>query len=68
MNAGNDCYVPEYCSLKSKRVVPSIMGGELYAFSAFFDQLYIVKHELESILGQLIPIMMFTDSKISSTW
>ena len=39
------------------------MAGEVYAFSAVFDQAYVIKHDLERILRQSIPLLMFTDSK-----
>ncbi len=39
------------------------MAGEVYAFSAGFDQAYTMKHDLERIFHQSIPLIMFTDSK-----
>ncbi len=39
------------------------MAGEVYAFSAAFDQVYMIKHDLEWIFKQTIPLTTLTDSK-----
>ncbi len=54
---------PRVQQQKVQRVVRSIMAGEIYAFSSAFDHAYIIKHDLERILGCQIPLSMFTDSK-----
>ena len=59
----NDCHVLSYCSKKSKRIVRSIMASEVFAFSAAFDQAFVIRHDIQLIMGTPIPVMMFTDSK-----
>ena len=59
----NKCYVLSYCCKKSKRIVRSIMAGEIFAFSAAFDQDFVIRHDLEAILNQKISLTMFTDSE-----
>jgi len=39
------------------------MAAETLSFVDAFDQAFIVKHNLESMLGQDIPLIMMTDSK-----
>jgi hypothetical protein len=39
------------------------MGGENLAFADGFDNAYLIRHELENILGQPVPLIMFTDSQ-----
>lgn len=39
------------------------MYSEFYAFSVAFDDAYVLKHDLERLLRQTIPLKMFTDSK-----
>ena len=57
------CHVLSYGSRKSRRVVRSIMAGELYAFSHAFDSTFIIKHDPESDYNPIIPLIMLTDSK-----
>ena len=45
-----------YCSEKSKRIVRSIMAGEVFAFSAAFDQAYVIRHGIKRILEVKIEI------------
>lgn len=59
----NNCNIIEFVSKKSKRVVRSIMGGELYAFTDAFDAAFILVQDLRRGMNQDIPIFMFTDSK-----
>lgn len=40
------------------------MAAEALAFADAFDQAYILKHDLQRILGQEIPLFMLTDSKL----
>ena len=47
----------------SRRVVPSVIAGEAYAFSAAYDQAYVIKHNLKRILRQPILLLILTDSK-----
>jgi len=50
-------------SRKCRRVVHSIMAGEVYAFSAAFDEAFVIRYDLERIYRQRIPLNLFTDSK-----
>lgn len=59
----DNCHVLDYASRKSKRVVRSIMGGETYAFMDAFDLAFVIKTDLEVILGMDLNIVMFTDSR-----
>jgi hypothetical protein len=52
-----------YKSDKSKRVTRSSFAGECFAFADGFDRGPILKHELERMTGNCIPLMLFTDSK-----
>lgn len=51
-----------YSSHKSRRIVRSVLGGEVYAFADAFDVPYTVK-DLEAMLGRSVRLQMFTDSK-----
>lgn len=50
-------------SYKARRVTRSVMTGEVIAFSDLFDVAATSAHELETILGQHVPVKLFTDSK-----
>jgi hypothetical protein len=39
------------------------LSGETLAFVDGFDNAYLLRHELERMLGQPIPLIMFTDSQ-----
>jgi hypothetical protein len=39
------------------------MAGETLAFADAFDNTYILKHDLQRILGQEVPLLMLTDSQ-----
>jgi hypothetical protein len=52
-----------YQSSKSRRVARSSMASETLAFSHGFDSAFLLRHDLERVLGQTIPMVMFTDSK-----
>ena len=58
----NRSHVLDYSSKKSRRVVRSILGGEVYAFADSFDRAYILRHDLQMIFKKKIPLHMFTDS------
>lgn len=58
----NRTHVLDYSSRKFKRVVRSILGGEVYAFSAGFDRGFILQYDLQTIYKRAIPLHMMTDS------
>lgn len=58
-----NCNILHFSSHKSRRVVRSVLGAETYAFADAFDYAHALKHDLESILDQKIPLQMLTDSK-----
>eukprot|EP00168_Porphyra_purpurea_P016741 TRINITY_DN552_c0_g1_i1.p1 TRINITY_DN552_c0_g1~~TRINITY_DN552_c0_g1_i1.p1 ORF type:complete len:862 (-),score=144.43 TRINITY_DN552_c0_g1_i1:471-2858(-) len=62
-DASGRAHVLSFRSKKSRRVVQSIMAGEVYAFSAAFDEAYTLRYDLEQLYGRPIPISVFTDSK-----
>lgn len=57
----NSCHVLDYSSKKCKRVVRSVLGGEVYAMAEAFDRAYMLNCDLESIYNMTIPLHMFTD-------
>lgn len=60
----NRCAIIQYSSHKSKRVVRSSMAAETLAFSDAFDNAFIIKHDLQRMLGRALSLLMLTDSKI----
>ena len=52
-----------YASYKSRRVTRSVLGAEVYAFADAFDYAYVIRHDLEEILNQCIPLQIMTDSR-----
>ena len=57
------CHILHYASKKSKRVVRSVLVGEVYAFADCYDFAYTLRLELEKIHNRHIPLQLFTDSK-----
>jgi len=57
------CHVMTYSSRKSIRVVKSIMAGEVYAFADAFDAACVIKHDLERMDDEHLPLVMLKDSK-----
>jgi len=62
-DAEDECLVLTYSSRKARRIVRSIMAGEVYAFADAFDAAYIIKHYQELVYNQLLHLVMLTDSK-----
>lgn len=56
------CNIIHFSSYKSRRVVRSVMGAELYAFADAFDLAFLLKKDLELMLSQRIPLIMMIDS------
>ena len=59
-DGNNNLYVLSYCSKKQKRIVRSIMAGEVFSFSAAFDQSSTIRHDLRRIFGVKIGMTMYT--------
>lgn len=59
----NASHVLAYSSKKSKRVVRSIMAGEIFAFTIAFDNAFVSRHNIERAIGKPIGLAMFIDSK-----
>lgn len=62
-DASENVNLIEYSSGKCRRVTHSSLAGEIMAFSAGFDAGIILKHDLQLIMKQLIPLYMMTDSR-----
>jgi hypothetical protein len=50
-------------SHKPQSLTRSSMAGETLAFADGFDNAFLLRHELESMLGQPVPLIMFTESQ-----
>lgn len=62
-DANGNANLVEYSSRKCRRVTHSSLAGEIMAFSAGSDAGIILKHDLQLIMKQLIPLYMMTDSR-----
>ena len=62
-DATDACNIIHYTSYKSRRVVRSVLAGELHAFVDAFDYAYLLKRDLELILNTTISVQILTDSK-----
>lgn len=62
-DARKRCNILHYSSHKSRRVVRSVMGGEVYAFADGFDFGITIRHDLQRIIGKKLSLSIFTDSK-----
>lgn len=62
-NNTNKCNVLNYASRKSKRVVRSIIGGNLYVFNGAFDASLTIATALSRVFSKTIPLRMLTNSK-----
>ena len=51
-----------YNSYKSKRVVRSVLGGEMYAFADAFDAAFSIRHDLQRLLKKDVRLTLLTDS------
>lgn len=57
------CNILHYASYRIRRTNRSVLVTEVYAFADAFEFPYRMRHDLENLLGQRIPLQMFTDSK-----
>lgn len=58
----NKCSILFYLSHKSHRVARSSAAEETIAFVDTFDNTFVIRHDLQRMLGVNIPILMLTDS------
>ena len=59
----NNCNIIQFSSHKSRRIVRSILDGEIYPFADAFDTAYTIKRDLEEMLERRVSLQMLTDSK-----
>lgn len=52
-----------YFSYNSKRVVRSVLDGKTYAFVYGFDSVFMLRHDVEKMVGFKFPLTMLTDSE-----
>jgi hypothetical protein len=57
------CCVVDFRSVKAQRVSRSVLGGELIALAEAFDRSFILKHDIEDMLGIQVPLKLYTDSQ-----
>lgn len=53
----------DFVSKKSRRIVRSFTGDELYAFTNGYNAAIVTARDLRRATGQKIPIVLLTDSK-----
>lgn len=58
----NHCNILHYSSHKSRRVVRSVMGGEVYAMADGTDFALTLRYDLERMLDKPLAVRMYTDS------
>jgi hypothetical protein len=51
-----------WCSHKSRRVTRSVLESETMALADAFDMAYALKHDIQTIIKQRVPIVIITDS------
>lgn len=61
-DSSHRAHVLECSSKKSKRIVRSVLEGEIYAFAEGFDRAFVLRHDLQTIFRRNISLHMFTDS------
>lgn len=64
MDSSNHCCILQYSSHKARRATRSSLAEETFALSNTFDHSYLLKHDLQQILGMHEPILMLTDSNL----
>lgn len=61
-DALNRCFFLHFASCKSKWTTRSSTAAETLAFMLGFDAAFLIRHDIQAMLGQHIPIFMLTDS------
>eukprot|EP00171_Calliarthron_tuberculosum_P001031 IDg1031t1 len=61
-DSSGKCQPLYWSSKKAKRVTRSVLASETMAFADAFDTAFILKHDLQRMINQSIPIIMITDS------
>lgn len=56
-------HIMDFSSKKSRRVVRSIMRGEIFALADGFDRSFMLRHDLERIYAEKVPLYILKDSK-----
>lgn len=62
-DAKNWLHILDHRHQKSRRVIRSVMRGELYTFTDAFDAAMTISEDVTNALGKKVLIGMFTDSK-----
>jgi hypothetical protein len=57
------CCILSFRSFNSRRVARSSMAAETMAFADTFDAAFAIKHDLESMIGKFVPLLILTDSR-----
>jgi hypothetical protein len=55
------CCVLSFRSFESRRIARSSLAAETMAFADTFDASFALKHDLESMIGNPIPLLLLTD-------
>lgn len=63
VDGSGKCALINWQSKKSRRVTRSTMAAEIFALCNGFDSGFAFKDLVEEILGQDVPLVLFTDSK-----
>jgi hypothetical protein len=62
-DATSACCVLSFRSFKSRRIARSSLAAETMAFAYTFDASFALKHDLGSMIGKPIPLLLLTDSR-----
>jgi hypothetical protein len=63
MDKLNNASVITFRSYKARRVVRSSTAGETLALADSFDSAFVIRHDLQAILGRKVPLLLLTDSE-----
>lgn len=59
----DNCNVIHWSSVKCKRITRSVIASELYAMNHGFDTACVIKHSLDKILREKVPLIICIDSR-----